>query len=368
MRDVPLGTLLVRAGLLPEDKLQEAFQEGLRSGKRLGDILLERCLVTENDLGRLLAGQKGLTFVELDPAAIDPTAPPLLDSEQARLHGALPIGFEGGVPIVAVADPSNDLVIENLRRALSCEPVLVVAGRDALFRAIDLAYGDPAESPAPAEMLTQVEPAVEAPAAPVAETVVPALPETPVAPEPFAPVEKPTPVVPEPVAYEPTPEPAAPVDEPVQATYPVPVTPVATQPTTNGDGLWLGEVQEAVAAPEPVDPTPATEPLQSLQFVEPEQMLSPEPVAEAPAAAPVEPEPVVSAEPPAPAQPSWIVEVRLANGERIEVGAHTDHEDALEEARDVVLQASVDGSWPFLDGRFLRPDSIISVDLVEVAP
>src|SRR5262245_27946720 len=94
MRDVPLGTLLVRAGLLPEEKLQEAFQEGIRSGKRLGDILLERCLVSENDLGRLLAGQKGLAFVELDPAAIDPTAPPLIDPEQARLHGALPIGFE----------------------------------------------------------------------------------------------------------------------------------------------------------------------------------------------------------------------------------------------------------------------------------
>ncbi len=186
MRDVPLGTLIFRAGLLPEEKLEEALQEGMKSGKRLGEVLLERGLVSENDLGRLLAGQKGLPFVELDPNAIDPTAPPLLHPEKARLHGALPIGFEGGVPVVAVTDPSNDLVIENVRRALNCEPVLVVAGRDALNNAIDAVYGGAAQPAAPP---------VEAP--PVADSVV-AQP-APVAPEPMA-VE---PVLPEPVAFEP---------------------------------------------------------------------------------------------------------------------------------------------------------------------
>ena len=63
MRDVPLGTLIFREGLLTEEQLEEALQDGMQRGKRLGEVLLERGLVSENDLGRLLAGQKGLQFV-----------------------------------------------------------------------------------------------------------------------------------------------------------------------------------------------------------------------------------------------------------------------------------------------------------------
>ena len=72
MREVPLGTLIFREGLLTEEQLEEALQDGMQRGKRLGEVLLERGLVSENDLGRLLAGQKGLQFVQLDSAAIDP--------------------------------------------------------------------------------------------------------------------------------------------------------------------------------------------------------------------------------------------------------------------------------------------------------
>lgn len=65
--------------------------------------------------------------------------------------------------------------------------------------------------------------------------------------------------------------------------------------------------------------------------------------------------------------PSWSVELRLANGERIEFGVYASNEDAIDAARDVVEQASVEGSWPFVSGRFLRPDAIVSVDLVQLA-
>ncbi|HEV2713029.1 MAG TPA: hypothetical protein VGU26_08030, partial [Gaiellaceae bacterium] len=196
MRDVPLGTLVFRAGLLPEERLEEALQEGMKTGKRLGEILLERGWVSETDLGRLLAGQKGLQFVELDPSTIDLTAPPLLPAEKARLHGALPIGFRDGVPVVAVADPSNDLVVENVRRALATEPVLVVAGRDALQRTISHVYGLNTSSPEPgtdeADAASLVEPAAQP--APAVET--PPAAVAPPAVEPAAPSVQIVPVTP----------------------------------------------------------------------------------------------------------------------------------------------------------------------------
>jgi hypothetical protein len=363
MRDVPLGTLVFRAGLLPEEHLEEALQEGMKTGKRLGEILLERGWVSETDLGRLLAAQKGLPFVELDSSAIDPTAPPLLPAEKARLHGALPIGFEGGVPVVAVADPSNDLVVENVRRALACDPVLVVAGRDALQRAIGQTYG--VEAPAEAAPAPIIEPA---PPAPVAEQPVPPVVEpavvAPVVEVPPAPAVEQVAVV----------EPAAPIAaEPVVPTVPVappPVAePVAAQPVQNGDGVWLGPPQEA-AAPPVVEPQPVAAPEPVVQVFVPEpQLVEPEP---APVAPVVEVQP--APQPEAVAQPTpsqgvdltWAVVLRLADGERVEVGAFPGEAEAVEGARAVVAQVATDSSWPFVAGRFIRPEGIVSVDLVEV--
>jgi hypothetical protein len=368
MRDVPLGTLVFRAGLLPEERLEEALQEGMKTGKRLGEILLERRWVSETDLGRLLAGQKGLPFVELDPAAIDPTAPPLLHVEKARLHGALPIGFEGGVPVVAVADPSNDLVVENVRRALACEPVLVVAGRDALHRAINYAYGAEAQVQAPAQVAAEpvAPPVVESqpvqaaePVAPVVEPIAPVVESIAPVVDPIAPVAPVVPVAPvTPVATEPV----------VPAIPPQTVEPVAAQPVQNGEGVWLGQqpdlMQQPVApthptvdmtTPEPVvaqtEPAPFVPPVET-----PAMPVAPEPVAE----------PVTEPAPEPEAELTWAVVLRLANGERLELGSFGGEAAATEQARTVVAQVSSEEGWPFVGGRFIRPDAIVSVDLVEL--
>jgi hypothetical protein len=211
------------------------------------------------------------------------------------------------------------------------------------------------------------------PVAPFAEPLVPAVAE-PVAvelpaPESAVPLAEPVAPVAEPVA--PVAEPVAPVAEPVPAAPVLPVSPVAAQPSTNGDGLWLGKAQEVTpqpaVAPQPVEPAP--EPIQNVQVIEP-TVLQAESL-EAPAVPAVAPEPepeaVAAAEPVATPTPSWAVELRLVNGERIEVGVHASNEEALDAARAVVAHASIEGSWPFVDGRFLRPEAILSVDLVELA-
>src|SRR5438093_8589362 len=72
--DAPLGTLIFRAGLLPAETIENALEEGVKTGRRLGEILIERSLLQEEDLTRLLAGQKGLPFVSLRTEQIDPQA------------------------------------------------------------------------------------------------------------------------------------------------------------------------------------------------------------------------------------------------------------------------------------------------------
>ena len=325
---VPLGTLIFRAGLLTEEKLEDALQDGVRSGKRLGEVLLEGGLIDERDLGRLLADQKGLRFVELAQLSLDPAANRLLSAEKAHMFAALPFGFEDGVPVVAVADPSNELVTENLRRALGSEPRLVVATRSDLHATIDRVHAGPVDEPEP----VAPESVVEAQPEPVATPGVPPL-VVPVAVEPVAPVASEPPVTPEP-------EPAA---EPEAALRPVEVAHVAP---------LVPETAEAEAAPvpAPVAVEPAPEPTFS-QVEEPER----------------EPEAETESEQEVPSALSYEVSLRLSDGERVPVGSFGDPQKAREYAREVVKHLSDETEgWPFFSGRFLRPDSIVSVDIVPV--
>ena len=138
--DAPLGTLIFRAGLLPAETIENALEEGVKTGRRLGEILIERGLLQEEDLTRLLAGQKGLPFISLRAEPIDPEATKMLSEDQARLFSALPIGYEEGQPLVAVADPTNDVLNRNIREALGQEVRFVVAGRTELNEVIGEAY------------------------------------------------------------------------------------------------------------------------------------------------------------------------------------------------------------------------------------
>lgn len=195
MRDIPLGTLVHRAGLLTAEQLEGALAEGSATGKRLGEVLIERGLLQERQVAELVAGQKGLPFVELQPEAVDPEAANLLPHVAARQFGALAIALEDGVPVVAIADPADQDVVDFLTERLESEFRLVVAARAEIERAA-LNLGSPSRPTA----------APEAPAAvheaPVADDV-PAAHEAPVpheapAPAPSAPPAAPPPPVPQP--------------------------------------------------------------------------------------------------------------------------------------------------------------------------
>src|SRR5436309_7087919 len=169
--DAPLGTLIFRAGLLPAETIENALEEGVKTGRRLGEILIERGLIKEEDLTRLLAGQKGLPFVDLREQVIDPQAARLLAEDQARLFTALPIGFEDNAVVVALADPTNDVLTRNVREAVGQEVRLVVAARSELNEMIGEVFSGAFEA-APAALEPELEP--ELPPLRVDTSVIPA--------------------------------------------------------------------------------------------------------------------------------------------------------------------------------------------------
>jgi type II secretion system (T2SS) protein E len=440
--DAPLGTLIFRAGLLPAETIESALEEGVKTGKRLGEILTERGLLKEADLARLLAGQRGLEFVNLREQIVDQSAAGLFNEDQARLFRALPYAFEDGSPVIAIADPTDDVLTRNVCEALGREDAkFVVSVRSELADIIGKVYANAAAAAQTAPFVDQApEPVPEAdrveepsfvrepvpapepsdlehperqtfePAAPppAAEAAMP-FAETPAPqPAPEAPVTErvvenpaslpdtsggqapehvvPGPAVPEPVPYEQAfPEQPAATNGSgslehagLNGTEPPPQIPDA-EPVAAPQIVPTAEPVEAPVAAPPADHQPpefhsATAPVPSPSTPEavtapaPEQDPFPETVEPAPVeATPVVPAPAPEPLPAAAAETTtYQLSVRLTNGERVEAGAYADLETAKQQAKALMAQvaASDGGDWPFVSGRFLKPDTIVSVDIL----
>jgi hypothetical protein len=107
-RRAPLGMLLAEAGLLTAGEIHFALARAQESGRRLGEVLVEHGFVTPADIVRVVAEQRGLPFLDVRTVTVDPAAAKLLPEDLARLFRTLPIGFVRGLPVVAVADPTDD--------------------------------------------------------------------------------------------------------------------------------------------------------------------------------------------------------------------------------------------------------------------
>lgn len=136
MRSYPLGTLVVRAGLMPLETVNRALAEAADSGRRLGEVLLDYGL-PERELTRLLAAQQGQEFVDLDSYPIDHEVAFLLARHTAETYCALPLAREGDCIVVAVPDADNATHLTRLREALHGPIRLVSAARSDIKDAIE---------------------------------------------------------------------------------------------------------------------------------------------------------------------------------------------------------------------------------------
>jgi hypothetical protein len=398
--DAPLGTLIFRAGLLPAETIENALEEGVKTGRRLGEILVERNLIKEDDLTRLLAGQKGLPYVSLRERPVEVEAARLLAEDQARLFTALPIGFEEGIPVVAVADPTNDVLNRNIREAIGQEARFVVVARSELNEVIGEVFNGSYQEAAgaPEELAADAGPAMEFDARvplpdsepePEPEPQLDATPEPEASPAP-EPVAEPQPVLetpapePEPAlrvesepAYEPQPEPTP---EPAFGA-PAPVAFAEPEPPASAEPEPAFEAQ----APEPeAEPEPVLEAPVPVEEHDPEPEPEPTPVATEPvslATEPVAPQTVPESNgqvpedfeddtPPPSESPAvgYRVSIRLTSGEKLTVADCDELGEAKGYAKALTKQlgATDADDWPFVNGRFLKPDTIVSVDIEEL--
>jgi len=132
-----LGDILLEGGLVDQEQLVAAVEEQQRLGRSLGRVLVDLGMVTESQLVAALAQQIGLPFVDLNEYPVDGSAVASIAPHVARRHVALPIGFEDGRLVVAMADPANVFAVDDIRSLTGRDVKAVVATKADLLAAID---------------------------------------------------------------------------------------------------------------------------------------------------------------------------------------------------------------------------------------
>ena len=133
----PLGAVLVAEGLVTQDQLDAALAEQASVGKPLGGVLVERGQLSETDLARALALQHGLQFVDLAEYPVDRAAIGLVPEPVARRYRALPIGWDDGRLVVAMADPTNVFALDDIHTLTGADVQAAVVAKDQLLEALD---------------------------------------------------------------------------------------------------------------------------------------------------------------------------------------------------------------------------------------
>jgi type IV pilus assembly protein PilB len=125
----PLGQILLDRGLITQEQLDEALAIQTSTTEKLGRILVDRGYVKEKDVLRAYAEQIGVPFVELDRAEIDEQAAKSIPQSMIQRHAAIPIKRNGNRLVVAMADPTNVFALDDIRlmTGYEVEPVLASA-------------------------------------------------------------------------------------------------------------------------------------------------------------------------------------------------------------------------------------------------
>ena len=139
-----LGELLVRENIINVQQLQEAEADQRRHGGRLGASLVRLGTLDEKDLLGFMSKQYHVPSINLGEFQIDEEVVRLISEEVARKHLVIPVHRAGASLVVAMADPSNIMAIDDIKFLTNYNVEVVVAGESQIETAIEKYYGDQA--------------------------------------------------------------------------------------------------------------------------------------------------------------------------------------------------------------------------------
>ena len=138
--------IFIEQKIIDRSQIDDITAELLSSGKNVNEVMIDLGIVTEDQFYQTLANYLGTEYVDL--SEFEPPAEMLsmVPAGLARLHGALPIGMNGAAVTLALVDPLNSQVQEDLRFALGRDIYVVIASVIHVQNLIQRCYGTDSSS------------------------------------------------------------------------------------------------------------------------------------------------------------------------------------------------------------------------------
>ena len=136
-----LGDILVEHGLLTQDDLNEALQTKTAE-QRIGDALLQRGLITEQQLIETLEVQLGIPHVSLFRYPFDKNLFNMVPKEMAKRNQLVPLKVEGDKLFLAMTNPMDYIVIDDLRLMTGFQIQPAIASKEDVLKAISKYYDE----------------------------------------------------------------------------------------------------------------------------------------------------------------------------------------------------------------------------------
>ena len=143
MRNGPIGQYLVEKQLITEEQLQQVLAKQKESkGKLFGDVITEMRFISEEDFAKVLAERLNVPYCDLDNTTLIPDVVKKIPEATARKYTVIAVSKMGKRMTVATNDPINFYVFEDLRVLTGCNINPVLATKSAISKAIGKMYSE----------------------------------------------------------------------------------------------------------------------------------------------------------------------------------------------------------------------------------
>lgn len=144
VKRIRLGDLLVQKGLITEKQLMRALDEQKARGTKLGETIISLGYVSEKEIVDILCAQLQIEYVELRNMKLDENAVYLISESIAKKYNMIPIGFDKANPnclLVAMSDPLDFLAMDDLALLTNMKITPVLSTRSQISFQIDRYFG-----------------------------------------------------------------------------------------------------------------------------------------------------------------------------------------------------------------------------------
>ncbi|AXA35326.1 Type IV fimbrial assembly, ATPase PilB [Candidatus Sumerlaea chitinivorans] len=146
--------MLVRDNVITQDELEHALELQEKQGGSLGSILIDNKYANEWEIAAAIGKQLNVPFITLSHYEIDPSILKSIPEDLVRKYQIVPIDKTGDTLTVALSDPSNIYLLDELRLLTNCKIVPVISFESDIKEAIERYY--PKSESALDEMLKEI--------------------------------------------------------------------------------------------------------------------------------------------------------------------------------------------------------------------